>query len=246
MRPARLRADWWRAKSARRGEPLSTVYVEPHNRPSRRPGDASGSDAGAMRRALLTLSMVTVVLALLVALPPAPARAAPGWSWPLPGPPEVVRGFDPPAEPWLAGHRGVDLAGRVGEPVRVAGAGTVAFAGKVGGIPVLSVRHAGGLLTTYEPVVADVRVGDAVVAGQRIGRLVERDSHCAPDACLHWGLRRGADYLDPLALVSPTQVRLLPLGHPGGWQVPAAGTSSLGAGSVAAALLLSRRRKVSR
>ena len=32
-----------------------------------------------------------------------------GWSWPLSPRPAVLRAFDPPARPWLSGHRGVDL-----------------------------------------------------------------------------------------------------------------------------------------
>jgi hypothetical protein len=34
---------------------------------------------------------------------------------------------------------------------------------------------------------------------------------CPVAACLHWGLRRGADYLDPLALLGLGPVRLLPV-----------------------------------
>ena len=37
-------------------------------------------------------------------------------------------------------------------------------------------------------------------------------THCLPAACLHWGLRAGDTYLDPLQLVGgPMPVRLLPL-----------------------------------
>ena len=173
------------------------------------------------------------LLAAVLALPPpgAAARArAPGWDWPLPVPHEVVGGFDPPPEPWLAGHRGVDLRGRVREPVLAAGDGVVAFVGRIAGVPVVSVRHPDGLLTTYQPVVASVEAGEAVLAGQRIGRLSGAGSHCAPAACLHWGLRRGADdYLDPLLLAGPTRVRLLPLHSDG----PEPGRSPLAA-SVAA------------
>jgi murein DD-endopeptidase MepM/ murein hydrolase activator NlpD len=77
------------------------------------------------------------------------------------------------------------------------------------------VTHAGGLRTTYEPVVAAVSKGDQVVAGQVLGGLSAAGSHCLPAACLHWGLRRGETYLDPLALVGVNlQVRLLPVWGP--------------------------------
>ena len=142
--------------------------------------------------------------------PPIPAVGT--WGWPLPPPHHVIRGFDPPPRPWLPGHRGVDLTGAVGEAVLAAGAGVVSFAGRVARLPVVSIRHDDGLLTTYQPVRSKLRAGEPVQVGQRLGRLVLTGSHCLPDACLHWGLRRGADYLDPLALLRLNPVRLLPLG----------------------------------
>jgi len=139
------------------------------------------------------------------------AAPAAGFRWPLDGVPRVVRRFDPPAQRWLAGHRGVDLVGAPGATVRAAGAGRVRFAGRVAGRPVVSVDHTGGLRTTYEPVEPVVRAGDDVSAGDRIGRLVGGHPGCPVSACLHWGLRRGAVYLDPLTLIGLGQVRLLPL-----------------------------------
>jgi murein DD-endopeptidase MepM/ murein hydrolase activator NlpD len=132
------------------------------------------------------------------------------FGWPLTGP--VSRRFDPPAQPWLAGHRGVDLASAPGVPVRSAGAGTVVFAGMVAGRGVVSVAHAGGLRTTYEPVsLGSVPVGSVVAAGGQIGTLAPGHPGCPVRACLHWGLRRGASYLDPLTLLGGGPVRLLPL-----------------------------------
>lgn len=133
--------------------------------------------------------------------------------WPLAPQPEVVRRFDPPGAPWGAGHRGVDLAGRPGQVVHAAMAGTVAFAGVIAGKPVVSVDH-GATRTTYEPVGATVAVGDPVAAGAPLGRLGVAGSHCFPSACLHWGWIRNSDdaYLDPLLLVdAPRPIRLLPL-----------------------------------
>lgn len=141
--------------------------------------------------------------------PSAAERGDARWRWPLAG--SVARAFDLPAAPWLPGHRGVDLAGSAGAVVRAAGPGVVAFAGPVAGVGVVSVRHAGGLLTTYQPVEADVAAGDRVAAGTVLGRLSAEGSHCAPGACLHWGLRRGEDYLDPLLLLGRFTVRLVPL-----------------------------------
>ncbi|MFS8477592.1 MAG: M23 family metallopeptidase [Micromonosporaceae bacterium] len=147
----------------------------------------------------------------------APQRApepALRFRWPLDGQPSVVRPFDPPPRPWLAGHRGVDLAAEPGSPVRAAGGGVVRFAGPVAGRGVVSVDHPGGLRTTYEPVTPTVRAGDRVVAGDLLGSLVAGHPGCAVAACLHWGLRRGTEYLDPLALLGRAPVRLLPLDAP--------------------------------
>lgn len=151
----------------------------------------------------------SVIVALLAGLaawlaPAAPAAAA--GVYPVDGP--VVRRFDPPALPWLPGHRGVDLRAAPGTPVRAAASGRVGFAGEVAGKPVVAVWH-GTLRTTYEPVLARVRPGDPVTAGQVIGVLAAGHP-CGPPGCLHWGLRRGEHYLDPLWLVTTPRVRLLP------------------------------------
>jgi murein DD-endopeptidase MepM/ murein hydrolase activator NlpD len=98
--------------------------------------------------------------------------------------------------------------------VRTAGAGTVAFAGRVAGRGVISVAHADGLRTTYEPVTAAVAAGDAIAGGVPIGTLEPGHPGCPAAACLHWGLRRGGLYLDPLALLGLGRVRLLPTTAP--------------------------------
>ncbi|MEU7821032.1 M23 family metallopeptidase [Catellatospora sp. NPDC049133] len=141
-------------------------------------------------------------------------RASAGWRWPLAGTPRLVRGFDPPPQPWLPGHRGVDLAASPGTPVLAAGGGTVVYAGVLAGRGVVSVDHPGGLRTTYEPVDALVEAGDVVAAGSTIGLLAAGHPGCSASACLHWGLRRGAVYLDPLAVLGLARVRLLPGGGP--------------------------------
>jgi murein DD-endopeptidase MepM/ murein hydrolase activator NlpD len=160
-----------------------------------------------------------VLLATVVALwslsAAAPAAGAgPEGVWPLDPEPGVVRGFEPPPHPYASGHRGVDLAGRPGQPVRSALPGTVGFAGSIAGKPVVTVLH-GGRRTTYEPVVATVGRGEQVAAGDVLGRLTTTDGHCFPATCLHWGLIVGdgpdEEYADPLALVGSGPVRLLPL-----------------------------------
>lgn len=131
----------------------------------------------------------------------------------------VVRGFEAPDGRYGPGHRGVDLAARSGDPVQAIGGGAVSFAGDVAGRPVITVDH-GELQSTYEPVDAVVRVGDAVAGGELIGHVAS-GGHC-DGACMHLGLRRVGDggapaYLDPLALLTP---RPLVLRQPSPWPQP--------------------------
>jgi murein DD-endopeptidase MepM/ murein hydrolase activator NlpD len=166
-------------------------------------------------RLRLVLVLVLVVVATALAAPPiasaAPASVATAlWGWPLSGEPTVTRPFDPPPTPYAAGHRGVDLAGVAGQQVLAAGGGVVAFAGLVAGRPVVSVDHPGGLRTTYEPVQPGVAAGQSVARGAPLGVVVTGHAGCPVEVCLHWGLRRARVYLDPLSLLRPPRVRLLP------------------------------------
>lgn len=151
-----------------------------------------------------TLALVTACLPLSE-----PGGGIPAWRWPLRPPPRILRPFDPPAHPWEAGHRGTDLAARPGQPVYAAGAGRVGFARDLAGRGVVTVVH-GRLRTTYLPVRPTVRAGQRVQAGARIGVVEDVLGHCGPSVCLHWGLRAGVTYFDPLTLLGRGPVRLLP------------------------------------
>ncbi len=160
--------------------------------------------------------MLPLLLCLTVA-GAAPARADDQrLAWPLRPPPAVVRGFHAPSPNWRPGHRGVDLAGAPGQPVYAAGPATVVFAGALAGRPVVSLAHPGGLRTSYEPVLAAVRAGQAVTADTVIGSLAAGHTGCGAAACLYWGAMwgpaSGARYIDPLGLLRSTPVRLKPLG----------------------------------
>lgn len=133
------------------------------------------------------------------------------WGWPLRPRPVVVARFAAPPGPYAAGHRGVDLAARVGDPVYSPAGGTVAFAGLVAGGPVVVVVHASGLRSTLEPVRATVPLGSRVEPGSAVGVVAAGAGHCTPATCLHWGVLRGRTYLDPLRLVAPPPTVLLPL-----------------------------------
>lgn len=164
-----------------------------------------------------------VVAAAITAAPAAVASDPPrtGLRAPVAAPLTPVTAFDLPAERWMAGHRGVDLAADPAEVIRAPADGTVSFAGSVAGRPVLAIDHGEGLRTTYEPVRASVREGEAVAAGQPVGLLLVGHPGCPVAACLHWGARRAAggpsgdddEYLDPLSLLSADRrpIRLKPL-----------------------------------
>jgi murein DD-endopeptidase MepM/ murein hydrolase activator NlpD len=161
---------------------------------------------------LLILLTCVVTPSAATAAPERPLPPVALWTAPLDGPLAVGRPFEPPPHAYGPGHRGVDLAGSAGTPVLAAGDGVVVFAGMVAGRPVVSIDHANGLRTTYEPVAPSVGAGQAVARGSPIGILATGHAGCAAEACLHWGLRRGETYLDPLLLLRPPRVRLLPLG----------------------------------
>ncbi len=155
----------------------------------------------------MPLAAVAVALSLLS---PTPTPSA-GWAAPVDGPVLVLRRFDPPPEPWLPGHRGVDLDADVGDAILAAGAGTVTWAAPIAGRGVVVVTHEDGRRTTYEPVDPSVSVGDTVETGDPLGVVAPGVGHCGGvPSCLHWGLRRGEDYLDPMLLLRSGRPVLLP------------------------------------
>ncbi|GAA2221460.1 hypothetical protein GCM10010413_11760 [Promicromonospora sukumoe] len=208
------------------------------HRARRRPGlDGPGARArSAVHRvpALVLTALLAAALVLLGTAPPAGALrtgpdvgvradvdAPPGTGYvpPVAGvdpPAGVEHVFDPPEELWGAGHRGVDLAAAAGASVVSPGPGVVTFAGQVARRGVLVVTHPGGLRSSLEPVAASVPVGAAVAAGTPVG-VVESPpgdgaapGHCAPRSCVHWGVRRGERYIDPLSLLDRPPIVLLP------------------------------------
>ena len=156
----------------------------------------------------------------------APAEASPGvivgggirmdhdadalWSWPLEPLPAVRRSFDPPASKYGRGHRGVDMDARVGQSVHAVDAGTVTPSGMGAGRGTVTLRHAGGLESTYEPLEERVATGALVPSGAVIG-TIGGPSHCTGRPCLHLGARLGEDYLDPMLLLGGVRIVLLPL-----------------------------------
>ncbi|MGH8999271.1 MAG: murein hydrolase activator EnvC family protein [Acidimicrobiia bacterium] len=151
--------------------------------------------------------MPHVFLAAVLAAAPALFPLSP----PADGP--VERAFEAPSSPYGPGHRGIDYATRPGTPVRAAADGLVVFAGPVAGSLHVVVSHGRSWLTSYGYL-----AGAAVEAGQTVGRgdLVgvsggKGEAH-RPDV-VHFGLRRGARYVDPAPRMGPPlpAVHLAPL-----------------------------------
>ncbi len=141
-------------------------------------------------------------------------RAAPAhrWAWPLSPTPRVARRFAAAVTAYGRGHRGVDLVPVADGAVRAVAAGTVTYVGVVAGRGTVTVLHAGGLRSTYEPVRAGVVLGERVERGEVIGSL-SGPSHCDPEAtCLHLGALRGDMYVDPMRLILGGPAVLLPMG----------------------------------
>ncbi|MFF3064529.1 murein hydrolase activator EnvC family protein [Oerskovia sp. NPDC057915] len=187
------------------------------------------AEAGVRLRVPGAALVLAVLVVTLLAGPPARGAedGAPddaGWTSPVPGDLVVVRGFLPPDRDWLAGHRGVDLEAQPGSAVVAPEDGMVTFAGTVVDRGVLVVLHDGGLRSSLEPVDGSVAVGTRVGRGQVVGTVEVGEvggsagtgpagaGHCLPASCLHWGVRRGDTYVDPLALLGPREpIVLLPL-----------------------------------
>lgn len=218
----------------------------------------------SMRRAFLAGTTIAAILLSPVMPGGSPRHVEPptgqpvqtaAFRWPLDPPVAIVRGFAPPPEPWLPGHRGVDLAARPGQTVRAAGSGVVTFAGPIAGRGVLVIRltatptgpaadgpaDTAGLRITYEPVHPRVQRGDRVRTGQVVGQM-EGSHHCGVlGSCLHWGLRRGmhtwipcswcghrGSACSPLtAILRPVRGRAGRLGRPPRWRPKSADAQDL-------------------
>lgn len=144
---------------------------------------------------------------------PAPGSRAGSWLWPVPSRAPVAPYAAPPTR-YAAGHRGVDFSVVSGSPVAAPASAVVRFAGVVVDRPVVTLDHGGGLLSSYEPVVAGLPVGSVVAAGAVIGSTAS-GGHCA-DGCLHVGVRVNGEYVSPMRFFAgiPRAV-LLPMGSAG-------------------------------
>ena len=74
--------------------------------------------------------------------------------------------------------------------------------------PVITIDHGNGLRSSFEPVASALTAGSAVAEGDVLGQV--QTGHCGPaPPCLHWGVRRGEEYVNPLAFVTDLRPSVL-------------------------------------
>ncbi|WP_243075020.1 peptidoglycan DD-metalloendopeptidase family protein [Microbacterium sp. SS28] len=154
--------------------------------------------AAAVLCAVLVLVPASAVSASESSSAPASAAIDEEWDWPVAGF-RIVAHYAQPPHRYGAGHRGIDLEPRESDAVRAPAAGVVAFAGAVAGRPIVTIEHAGGFVTTLEPVAALVATGTVVARGDVVGTLAV-GGHAMPGA-LHFGVRHDREYINPLLLI---------------------------------------------
>lgn len=123
----------------------------------------------------------------------------------------ISKAFDRPSMRWATGHRGVDITAGTGTALIAPDDGVIAFNGTVAGKDVISIKHADGLTSTFEPAHSDLETGDPVFRGQPFGVADGLSDHCL-DFCVHWGVMDASnDYLDPSTLILPRTIALKPV-----------------------------------
>lgn len=129
-----------------------------------------------MSRPLSSSSLVSfhtfVAVAVALVASPVSNPVAPCLARPVPG--VVVDPFVQPECPWCPGNVSVDFASAFDQEVIAPVSGVVSFAGDVAGVGYLSIESTSweGFTATLGSVRPEVRVGDRVLVGRRVGSAV--------------------------------------------------------------------------
>lgn len=116
------------------------------------------------------------------------------FAWPAKG--KVIAGFNE------SSNKGINIAGKMGEPVDAAAEGKVVYAGSGlrGYGNLVIIKHDGNYLTAYaHNSKILVKEGEAVKRGQRIADMGDSD---ADTAMLHFEVRRQGKPVDPMKFLS--------------------------------------------
>lgn len=116
---------------------------------------------------------------------PAPAQSSAPLIRPVSG--SIVR-------PYGSGNEGIDIGAAAGTPVRAAADGTVAaITQDTDQVPILVIRHSGGLLTVYANIQnIAVSRGDRISQGQTVAEV-----GAGSPSFLHFEVRRGFEAVNP-------------------------------------------------
>ncbi len=156
-----------------------------------------------MHRFLALGATLVVALAL--------SGVAEAWSWPADG--EVLRAFELGSDTYAAGqHRGIDVAGAFGSPVRAPAAGTITFAGSVPthgrGVTILTAD--GYSVTLFHLESVGVVKGETVDEGATVGTMGSSGDAEHSVSAVHLGIRvadRSDGYVDPVGLLPARAVQ---------------------------------------
>lgn len=117
------------------------------------------------------------------------------WRWPAHG--KVINRFG------IQNNNGIDIAGKIGDPVYAAAAGTVVYSGNNlrGYGNMLIIKHNAEYLSAYaHNSEILVKEGEQVKAGQQIARMGSNETK---QVLLHFEIRRGGKPQNPLNLLPP-------------------------------------------
>ena len=164
---------------------------KPSAKPAPRPTSGSTPGAGASRTG--TVARVQQPAAAGISVP---SKDPDGWQWPAPGPVVRTYGAD-------GAHKGIDIDGKLGEPVRSAAPGTVVYAGDgiLGYGNLLIVKHSDQYLSAYghnDRLL--VREGTRVDRGQVIAEIGDSGTNSVK---LHFEIRKSGKPVDPLKYLPP-------------------------------------------
>lgn len=115
-----------------------------------------------------------------------------GFIWPVQG--VLTSGF---GMRWGRMHEGIDIAAPIGTPIHAAAAGTIIYAGWMGGYGnLVIIDHGGGMATAYGHQSAIYVTGGSVSQGQVIGAVGSTGNSTGPH--LHFEVRVNGSAVDPL------------------------------------------------
>lgn len=126
--------------------------------------------------------------------------------WPCPASGRVTSPFGKRSSPTKGAstyHNGVDIGASTGTNIVAAASGEVVSAGYSGAAGnMIMINHGGGIYTLYMHCSKiNCSEGQSVKAGQTIGKVGSTGVSTGPH--LHFGIRSGGSYLNPLKYVSP-------------------------------------------